>query len=562
MDMVTMNIMNTTLVSICKEMGVMLMKTAYSTIFNECLDFSCGIANAKGEMVGIGEFCPSQTGCIPTLMENFMKEFPPETLKPGDVMLHNDPHRGGLHIPEHTFVKPIFYNGEIVAYTIAVCHFAEIGGKVVGGFAVDAYEIYQEGIRVPPVKIVKEGKDDVDLWKFYLANVRTPRYNYGDMRAIISALDLGERRLKTVIDKYGLDVYNQTTKDLLDYSERLMRAEIAELPNGVYSYEDCMEGDGITDKLGWIRVKLHIFDDEIVVDYTGTDPQMRGAVNTTYTVSLAAAYNALFYCTTPDIPRNSGGFRPVHVINPAGSITNVNFPGAEVVGNTEGHTRLAQTIIACFAQANPQRCMAAEGATHTNFLFGGHHPDRDEAFAAYLLEGNGWGARPDRDGNSAVDAANGNCAACPTEVTETRYPWIVEQWSLHEDSAGAGKWRGGFGISKTYRALAPMTITEASDRHETQPYGLFGGKPGKSGATYIKLNGMDEWGTAKTVFGKPCLSKFTDVQFNVGDRIWFKSPGGGGYGDPLERDKEMVLEDYREGYISEETARNIYKVEV
>lgn len=560
MDIVTMNILNTTMISICREMGITLMKTAYSTIFNEALDFSCGLADKDGNLIAAGEFCPAQIGAIPTLIHNFVQECPKEDMKPGDIIMHNDPYRGGLHIPEHTLVKPIFYDGEIVAYAISIGHVAEIGGKVPGGFASDATEIFQEGIRIPPVKIVKEGKDDVDLWKLYMANVRTPRYNYGDIRALISSLDLAEKRLTSLIDKYGVDVFLQTAKDLMEYSERRMRAEIAELPDGEYEFEDCLDDDGVEDKRCKYHVKLFIKGDEIVVDFHGTDKQVKGAVNATYTVALAATYNTLLHVTDPTIPRNSGCFKPVHVLAPAGTIANVDYPGAEVGGNTEGHPRLAGTVMGAFSKVCPDNCMAAEGGTHINFVFGGYHEEYEEPFSCYSLEAVGWGGRPFADGNTLLDEINGNCRSCPTEVFETRFPWIVEEWKLYEDSGGAGKYRGGLGGIKTYLANGDITCSQCSDRHKVAPYGLFGGMEGGKGGTYIKLAGTDEWGTAETLFNRPSSSKYAGLPIHKGDRVKIVCPGGGGYGNPLERDKEAVEYDLAEGFISEKTAREIYKL--
>jgi len=266
MDMVTMTILDSTMVAICREMGITLMKTSYSTIFNEGLDFTCAFADPAGEMISVADFCPAQIGGMPVLIKSCVRELANDPLEEGDVVVHNDPYRGGLHTPEHTFFKPIFVAGELMGYAVSIGHVSEIGGSVPGSFASEATEIFHEGLRVPPVRIKRRGVDQDDVWKLLLANVRTPRENYGDYRALISAVDLGERRLTEVIAKYGKTVFRQACADLLDYSEARMRAELSAFPNGHYSFADVMEDDGIEDRPYTIAVTTHIQDGEVIVD--------------------------------------------------------------------------------------------------------------------------------------------------------------------------------------------------------------------------------------------------------------------------------------------------------
>jgi len=237
-DMVTMSIIDSTMTAICREMGITLMKTSYSTIFNEALDFTCAMASPEGEMIAQAEFCPSMIGGVPLLVRSCVKEIPLDTLNPGDVIIHNDPYRGGLHLPEHTLIKPVFVDGEIMGFGMTIGHLAEIGGMVPGAFAGEATEIFQEGLRVPPVKIIDGGKDVEEVWKLMLANVRTPRYNYGDLRALIAGVDVAERRLTDLVLKYGKETFRKTVADLLDYSESRMRAELSAIPNGKYRSEE------------------------------------------------------------------------------------------------------------------------------------------------------------------------------------------------------------------------------------------------------------------------------------------------------------------------------------
>jgi len=559
MDLVAMNILESTMVSICREMGITLMKTSYSTIFNEALDFTCGLADKNGDMIAVAEFCPAQIGGMPLLIKSCVRELEVEGIEEGDVIVHNDPYRGGLHTPEHTFFKPIFFDGELQGYACSIGHIAEVGGMVPGGFCGEATEIFHEGIRVPPVKIKRKGVDNEDVWKLLLANVRTPRYNYGDLRALISAVDLGEQRMKGLFEKYGVDKVKETTSDLLDYSERRMRAEIAEIPDGRYKFEDFIENDGIEDRQFSIKVDVIKEGDGIIVDYTGSSPQAKGPINATLGVTWSATYNALLQLTDPSIPKNSGCFRPIRVIAPPATVVNVDYPAPEVGGNTETHPRIAGAVIGALAQAIPHRAMAAEGCTHGNFVFGGQDTVNDEFFACYDIEVVGWGGRSFADGNDACDSMNGNCRVIPVEVFETRYPFRIENWDFLPDSGGAGEHRGGLGYEKTMLCLNEEIIaSQMTDRHHLEPWGLEGGKAGACGATLVKRDGSDDWLTVVQAFNKRSSSKFSNITIRKGDRVKLVMPGGGGHGDPAKRSRDAIAEDLREGYVTAEAAARDY----
>jgi N-methylhydantoinase B/oxoprolinase/acetone carboxylase alpha subunit len=549
--MVTMTILDSTMVAICREMGITLMKTSYSTIFNEGLDFTCAFANPAGEMIAVADYCPAQIGGMPLVIASGLAELSTEPMEEGDVVVHNDPYRGGLHTPEHTFFKPVFVDGEIIAYAVAIGHVSETGGSVPGGFASEATEIFHEGLRVPPVKIKRRGRDVDDVWKLLLANVRTPRENYGDYRALIAAVELGERRLKDLVGKYGKEVFRRTTADLMDYAETRMRAELAAFPDGRYDFEDVMEDDGIEDRPTLIKVAAHVQGDEIVIDFTGSGTQARGAINATLGVTWSASYNAVLHLTDPTIPKNSGCFRPIKVVAPPGTIVNVDYPGAEVGGNTETHPRIAYTVIGALAQAVPGRAPATDAATHCNFLFGGTDPRSGEYYVCYDFLSAGWGGRPFADGNSAVNCINGNCRMIPTEVFEVRYPFLVEEFALVPDSGGRGRYRGGLGVTKRYRCRdAPITVSHMGDRHKRPPWGLFGGGPARLASLLFQRAGRSDWRTALEDCGKVSPSKFAGVTLNPGDRIQLTTAGGGGWGDPAARDPARIAEDIAEGWVT------------
>ncbi len=561
-DMVTMSIIDSTMTSICREMGITLMKTSYSTIFNEALDFTCALAGPDGQMIAQAEFCPSMIGGVPLLVRSCVMEIPLEEWSPGDVVVHNDPYRGGLHAPEHTLIQPVFVDGELMAFSMTIGHLAEIGGMVPGAFAGEATEIFQEGIRVPPVFIKKGGEDVDEVWKLLLANVRTPRYNYGDLRALIAGTDVGVRQLANTIRKYGKESFRQNVANLLDYSESRMRAEIAAIPDGKYSFSDEVEDDGIEKKAYTINVTVHIYGDEAVVDYTGTSPQAKGPINATLGVSYSAAYNGMLHITDESIPTNSGCFRPIRVVSPPGTLLNVDYPAPEVGGNTETHCKIAGAVIGAMSAALPDRTMAAEGATHTNFVFGGTDEESGEAFVCYAIELSGWGGRNFADGNDATDSINGNCRVIPVEVFETRFPLQCESFKLVEDSGGAGRHRGGLSTQRTLKGLDTEIIgSQMSDRHHNRPWGLFGGHSGGTAGTWHMAANTTKWRTIDVAFNKVSPSKWSNVPIGPGDRMRFQTPGGGGWGEPSERSQDRVREDLAEGYISPQQAREVYGLE-
>ena len=559
MDMVTMNIIDSTLVSICREMGLTMMKTAYSTIFNEGMDFTCGLGNIGGEMIGVAEFNPSQIGGLPLVLKTTAQELSHDSMEEGDVIVTNDPYRGGMHTPEHTFIKPVFFEKELYGYAVAIGHVAEVGGMVPGGFAGEATEIFHEGLRVPPIFIKKRGEDVDEVWKLMLANVRTPRNNYGDFRAMIASVEVGAARMEAVIAKYGTEVFLRTVTDLMNYSETRMRAEIAEIADGKYTFEDFMEDDGIEAKPYRIHVDVHVQNEEVVVDYSGSDPQAKGPINAVLSVAWSSAYNAMLHLTDPSIPKNSGCFRPIKIVAPGGTVLNADYPATCVGGNTETHIRIAYTIIGAMSQCLPERAFATDAGTHSNFLFGAHDPRRDEYVVCYDFTCAAWGGRPFADGNEAINCINGNSRMIPIEVFEVRYPWLIEEFKLEPDSAGAGCYRGAHAVSKTLRAIdTEITVSSVSDRHTIQPWGLLGGGAGSVGGLLYQDPGGGSWQPFTEAFGKVSPSKFSNVRIAPGARVRLTAPGAGGYGPVSERPRDMIVEDLREGWITLEGARRDY----
>ena len=559
-DQVALTVVDNYLTSCCRDMGVTMMTTAYSPIFNESLDFSCVIFDPRGNMLAQAEFCPSQIGTIKFTVEWTIEELGLDAFDEGDVVLHNDPYRGSGHVPEHMLLKPVFWEGELVAFVANVAHMSEVGAKTPGGLSGDATEIYQEGLLVPPVKIKRRGEDVDDVWKIILSNHRTPRVTLGDFRAMMGSLDLAERRIHTLISDYGLDFVQAAAAELMAIAERRMRAEIGEIPDGTYTFEDAIEDDGISDRDYPIKLTLTIEGGEVIADFTGSAPQAVGPVNAIYAVTASAVYNAFLHLTDPTIPRNEGCYRPFTIIAPPGTIVNCSFPAPVAGGNTETSPRITDMIFGALQHAIPDRVAASCGGTSSPFLFGGTDPRTGEPYAHFHFEGVGWGGRRGLDGNNMVVTINGNCRNTPVEVFETRYPaFRIESYRLVTDSGGPGEFRGGLGGERIFTVTVPeVTVSALLNRMKTEPWGVLGGGEGAVGGLWVRRAGTPEWRTFVEEFGTVSPSKFSGVMLHDGDQVRILMPGGGGYGDPLRRDRGKVLRDVAEGFVSPEAARDVY----
>jgi N-methylhydantoinase A/oxoprolinase/acetone carboxylase beta subunit/N-methylhydantoinase B/oxoprolinase/acetone carboxylase alpha subunit len=562
-DAVTVSVIGDQLVQIAQEMGTHMMRAAYSPIFSESRDFSCALFDASGRMIAQGRFNPAHLGAIGETVRCVLAELGVESVGPGDVVLHNDPYRGGCHMPEHMLLRPVFHGGELVAFAATIGHMAEIGAVTVGSFAATATEVYQEGLRLPPVRLVRAGQPVEDVWKIILSNHRTPRSTWGDLHAMIGSLELAERRLQALLDRYGAPLAVAVWDELLAHGERLMRRRIEAIPDGEYAFEDVMEGDGHTREPVTMRVRLVVEGNRAIVDWTGSDPQARGPVNATFGVTVSATCNAFLQVSGTEFPRNAGTYGCIATIAPPGSVVNVRFPGPSVGGNTETQPKLVGMLLGALAEAMPDRVMAAEGATACNFLFGGVHPETGEPYAHYHFEASGWGGRADGDGQNAQNHVHGNCRNTPVEVFETRFPFRVLSYGLIPDSGGPGRHRGGLAVRRDLEVLAPeVTVSAMLDRVENGAWGLFGGRPGRCAALLVRRAGDDRFRDFCEAFGTGSPSKLAGVVLREGDVVRIESAGGGGFGDPAERDPELVLGDVRAGLVTCEAAKRDYDQEV
>ncbi|MFQ5762471.1 MAG: hydantoinase B/oxoprolinase family protein, partial [Candidatus Bathyarchaeia archaeon] len=418
--------------------------------------------------------------------------------------------------------------------------------------------------RSPPVRVYVDDKDNEEFFKIYLANVRTPKYSYGDLKAQIGSLYRGEKRIRELIDRYGLEVFRQACEDVKNASEYAMRRTIAAIPDGEYEFESHLEDDGVIPNKKWkIKITTAIRGDEIIFDYTGSDPQCAGQLNMSFPCVASVSYTALMFITDPSIPRNEGCYRPVTIIAPPHSIVNCSYPAACIGGNTDTYPTATDTVVASLSNVIPERTAAAHGGTCGCIGMGGVNPETEEPFAYLPIEGMGWGARPWHDGDDAICVVNGNtCPNTPVEVLEVRYPIRINAYELHENSGGPGKYRGGLGIRRIFEYLSPVTISAHTNRHIEKPWGLMGGKPGANTALKVKTAGTTEFKSVVELFNRVSPGKFSGVELSEGDQILYESPGGGGWENPVERDPESVLKDVVEGVVSLESAKKDYGVQI
>ncbi len=503
--------------SIAEEMGVTLCRTGYSPNIKERRDFSCAIFDGRGEMVAQAAHIAVHLGSMPLSVKSAIEAV---AMGPGDAVILNDPFAGGTHLPDLTMVSPVFPPGASAPlfYVANRAHHADIGGMSPGSLPL-ATEIFQEGVRIPPVTLVSGGAMRRDLLAVLLGNVRTPVEREGDLTAQIAANRIGERRLLEVMEKRGAAEVKASMEELKDYAERMARAAIARIPDGDYSFEDRLDGDGIDPGPIRIAATVSVRGDAAVVDFSASDPQARGSVNAVYAITLSAVFYVFRSLVGGDIPSNAGIMRPLKVVTRAGSVVDARYPAAVAAGNVETSQRITDVLLGALAQALPDRIPAASAGTMNNVTVGGTDPRTGAPFAYYETIGGGSGATPAGDGASAVQTHMTNTMNTPIEALEHAYPLKVVRYAVRRGSGGAGRFRGGDGIHRDLEFLCPATVTVISERREIPPYGLAGGTPGAPGENRLVRDGKET----------PLPGKFS-IPVSPGDRLLVATPGGGGYG--------------------------------
>ena len=553
-DLFTVEIVKDSLVAIGDEMFIALQRTSKSTIIYEVLDFASGLTDATGQLITQGNGVTGFLGTLTFAARSTLEKFGSENLHPGDVVITNDPYGGGgTHLSDVSLIVPIFYEGKLVAFAASKAHLTEVGGKDPGSWTTDATEVFQEGLQFPCVKLYEEGRPVQSLIDLIAANVRLPDMSLGDMYAQAASLRLGERRFQELCDKYGLDVVLSSIEALLDYGERMTRLELSKLPKGTYEAEDWIDDDGIGNGPFPVRVKITITNDEFICDFTGTHPQVPGPVNCTTTGLHSGVRTMLKAITSPSIPVNEGCFRPLKVICPAGTIFTAQRPAA-VSTYWETMNYVTDLVWKALAPIVPDRLTAGHFLSVCGVVVAGRHPDTGELFLLVEPQAGGWGAGAAKDGESGLMCVgDGETYVIPIEVAETRYGIIVDRYELDVTGAGAGRYRGGRGCIRDYRAAVDeITLTASFGRHKFVPWGAAGGHPGSRNEVRIfHADGRE------VVIGK-CAR----YPLKRGEVARLVTGTGGGWGPPLERPVEAVIEDVRDGYVSLEQAEQDYGVEL
>lgn len=542
-DPITREIVKNALASAADEMAVALYRTAYSTVVRDCLDFSTSLCQADGEMIAQGVTIPLHLGSIPYAMETLFAKFG-DDIEPEDVFILNDPFDGGMHIPDIFIVKPIFWEGERVAFAVTTAHHLDLGGRLPGSSACDNTEIFQEGLRIPWLKLFRRGEADESIFTLLRANVRVPQMTIGDLRAQLAACHIGERAVCDLIERYGKETFTHCAADLIDYTERLVRAEIASWPDGSHTFADHMDSDGVGGPPVRLQVTVTVKGDGLTADFTGSAPQVRGALNNT--LSFTASVVGLCVRSVlreADVPNTAGMFRPLEIIAPEGTVVHGAMPAASSMRGITGF-RLVDTVFGALAGLLPDRVLAAGEGGNSLIIIGGQRPE-GAPYVYYELMSGTWGGRPDRDGNDGLCNPANVASNIPVEQAESEYPIRVERYGYVPDSGGAGQFRGGLAVEREWRLLeGEAHLAIRSDRRLHPPYGLYGGKRGTPSNTILYHQD-----------GEEVLPTMVSTTIKAGERVYHRQAGAGGWGAPLKRSPAAVADDVRNGKVSAEAAR-------
>ena len=547
-DPILFEVIRNALVEATEEMSVSLQRTSFSTNIKTRLDYSCAFVDRQGRMVAQAFCQPAHLVTIGRLVPRAVAEYGAENLSPGDMLVVNDPHRQASHLNDIFLIAPFFHDGEVLGYVSNICHHVDVGGGApssIGAFR----EIYQEGIILPVVKLVAEGQVHAGLWKMILANVRAKREVAGDLRAQISANNMGMRRFSALVERYGIETLDIYIQRLLEYTEERTRSELEKLPRGRYEAEGWLDDDGITDQPVHLKARVTLDGETVTFDFTGTDEQRWAPMNCNLTQTFTACVYVLKCLVDPDIPVNEGFYQPIRVIAPEGSAVNARHPGA-IVGGWEVAMRLCEILFKALSQGVPEAVPAGTKGMICHVGFGGEDPRTGEYYTFLETVAGGYGGRSGSDGPDAVQTHIQNTQNAPIEETELNYPVRITRYSLIPDSEGPGQFRGGLGLCREY--IFPdhePVLTTLADRTKFPPWGLFGGGDGKPARYLVRSNGQE----------RKLASKGT-APVKAGDRVRVETCGGGGYGPPWLRDPELVLSDVREENISLQRARELYGV--
>ena len=552
LDAVTTEVLRNAFIQICEEVTITMLKTAHSVIFNEGKDLSTAVFDRDGRLIAQDmQGCPVHVAAMPQSVKAGIEQYGIEDMHEGDVFLVNDSYSGGTHLPDVTVFAPVFSESELVGFIGNRGHHTDVGGMAPGSMPGDATEMYQEGLILPAVRIFERGERNRDVWNIILANVRLPRNTEGDIAAQMAGIQTGMRRFDSMLERYGRDHTLASIDEIIRYSERHMRSEIARIPDGTYRFVDYMDTDGVTGNPVKIVLTARKQGTSIDFDFTGTDAQVKGAVNSVFSVTLSAVWIGMLMLTDSSIHPSEGAFAPVTVSAPRGSVVNPVPPASTVSGLTETCNRLIDMVIAALAPGLPGRACAGELGSCNVYTMGGTRANA-EAWVAILNPKGGWGGMSAKDGWTCIQDPLSNCRSQPAEALENAFPMKVRQFALRTGAEGAGKHRGGFGILRDIEVTEDCVVSTCLDRSAIPPFGLFGGDDGAPNVMHVKRRGSDSF--------EPLSSRQSNTPLKAGDVVRVETAIGGGYGDPLERDPALVADDVAGEYLSGDAAQAVYGV--
>ena len=549
-DRITRSVVEHALSSVTDEMATVLISTAYSPLVRDLLDFTVALCNPRGEMVVQGLGMAIHLGALPTAIDAILRYFG-DDMRSGDIIIMNDAYEGGMHLPNVIILTPNFSSGRLLGYSLAMAHHTDVGGHVPGSVPVNSRDIFGEGLRIPPMRLERDGVRDATLLTLIERNTRLPRDFFGDLEAQISACRIGEKRLDVVAQRYDSDTVLATMDGLLDRSERMTRAEIAKWPDGEYSFEEFLDSDGLDGPPQRLKVTLHVTGDEITADCTGTAPQVPTAINSPLAYSRSAIYLCIRSIMPGELPNTAGFFRPIHIVLPEGTIVNPSFPGAVGAMGLSGY-RLTDCVFGALAKIVPDAVRAASEGGTTRYTLASRENGAPKILSEALV--GAWGGHSHFDGVDGVANIAANMANSPIEMVEATYPVMVEEYAYEPDTEGPGRHRGGLGVRRQVRVLSPdgAILQVRSGRTTQRPWGIAGGSEGTS-----CVNVLDP-GTP----GERKMRGLETMHVPFGTVYRHVTPGAGGHGSPSERDPSLVARDVRDGKISIARARDIYRVEV
>jgi len=548
-DPITLAVIKNALDSIVDEVAYTVLRTARSEIVKDVMDYSAAICDSHGRMIAQAKTIALHLGAVPEAMQAIREQYGGD-IHEGDVIILNDPYQGGMHLPDIFMFTPIFHEGSLEGFSVVICHHTDVGGRVPGSNASDSTEIYQEGLRLPVLKLYDRGALNTAVHAIIDRNVRVPDRVLGDLKAQRAACHVGARELTKLISKYGKETARAYFAELLDYAERMAREDIKTWPDGSYRFTDHIDDDGFSDEPIPISVTITVKGDRLIVDYEGSSRQVKAALNATKSYTKSCTYLSIRCTLNGNVPNNEGVFRCIEVRTPEASVLNPVLPAPCAARALTGY-RVMDTMFGALTQIVPDRVPAAGEGGNTVVSIGGYSADRKPFIIVDMICGC-WGGRPDKDGVDAITNPSQNLSNTPVETMERQHPIRIEDYSLITDSCGAGEFRGGLGIRRSYRLLAEdgAMLQLRSDRTKFAPYGLHGGKPGRK-----TLNWLEDTDGAHTELPGKVTMPLTKGQLVVHEQA-----GAGGYGDPLKRDPQRVLEDILDGKLSAEAGRMHYGV--